>query len=308
MKPIAFALILALAPPSARAIHEDDRRGGPAVIDRGEVLERLDRIDGLLSDAMGRARPKDRAQALRRAREKLGSLREDVGEAPNPREWWRAQGDRDRWFRDEPSPPPAADRREPPAPTPMPDAAVSQLAAALDAQAYPQARLETLQQAARVSFFLVRQAQVLLARFAPGADRAEAIRILSQRIVDRENEYLLTAGAAPQPAPPPAAAPPPAPPSPYGHLPVRASFAARTSLKLQPGLYRGTFSVPGSVTIEGAGREQTVIDGDLVINGPFNTVKGLTVLGKVVITGSQNRLLDVDYRGGVDDRGQLNRY
>ncbi len=32
------------------------------------------------------------------------------------------------------------------------------------------------------------------------------------------------------------------------------------------------------------------------------------MLGKVVITGSQNTLVDVDYRGGIDDRGQINRY
>ena len=299
MKAFVFALILAVVPVSAWANRGDQgEQGDPAVIDRGDVIDKLEHIDALLSQSLGRLKPKDKSvPALRRAREELSALESDLMDSPNPHEW-RGQRERERGYRDD-APPPSADRR-PPAPAPMPDPAVAQLTAVLDSQPTLQARLQTLQVAASANYFLVRQAQPLIMRFNPGPDRAEAIRILSPRLLDRENEYQLTPGVA--------QAPPPAPPGPYANLTVRSSFAARSNVKLQPGLYKGNFGVPGSVTVEGSGRDQTVIDGDLVISGPFNKVKNLTVLGKVVITGSQNTLVDVDYRGGVDDRGQINRY
>ncbi len=303
MKPFVFALVLALLPVSALADRGDrGDQDDPAVIERGDVIDKLEHIDAVLSEALARMKPKDRAaSALRRARDELSSLESDLLDAPNPREWLRARRDRERWFRDDPTPPPpSADRRPPapapaPTPMPMPEPAFAQLTAVLDSQPTLQNRLHTLQVAAGANFFLVRQAQVLLTRFAPGPDRAEAIRILAPRLLDRENEYLLTAGAAP-------------PPSPYANLTVRSSFSAKSNVKLQPGLYKGNFGIPGSVTVEGAGRDQTVIDGDLVVSGAFNKVRNLTVLGKVVFTGSQNALADVDYRGGIDDRGLMNRY
>lgn len=299
MKQFAFALILAFLPVSALADRGDrDDQDDPAVIERGDVIDKLEHIDAVLSEALARMKPKDRAaSALRRARDELSSLESDLLDSPNPREWLRARRDRDRWFRDEPTPPPpSADRRPlPPPPMPIPEPAFAQLTAVLDSQPTLQGRLQTLQVAAGANYFLVRQAQALMTRFTPGPDRAEAIRIVAPRLLDRENEYLLTAGAAP-------------PPSPYANLTVRSSFSARSSVKLQPGLYKGNFGIPGSVTVEGAGRDQTVIDGDLVVSGAFNKVRNLTVLGKVVFTGSQNSLADVDYRGGIDDRGLMNRY
>lgn len=299
MKPFAFALILALVPVSAWADRDDQgEQDQPAVIDRNDVLDKIEHVDGLLAEALRRMRPRDRsALALRRARAELSDLESDLSNAPDPREWRRGQRDRDRWFRDDDAPPPPADRRPPPppAPAPMPEPSVAQLTATLDSQPTLQGRMQILQAAASSNWFLVRQAQALITRFPPGPDRAEAIRVLAPRLLDRENAYQLTPGVAP-------------PPNPYANLPVRASFVARSSVRLEPGLYQGNFGVPGSVTVEGAGRDRTVIDGDLVISGPFNTVRHLTVLGKVVITGSQNTLVDVDYRGGIDDRGQINRY
>jgi len=185
----------------------------------------------------------------------------------------------------------------------MADGALSQLAMSIDQQPTMRGRLGLLQSVAGSNYFLVWQVQVLLARFGPGPDRADAMRLLQPRLLDRENEYQL-AGLLQQ-APPP----PQPPPHPYAGLVQRASFAAKNSVKLPPGLYQGTFTVVGmSVTVEGSGRDQTVIDGDLVIQSPFNKVKGLTVLGKVVIQGSQNALSDVDYRGGIEDRGSMNTY
>jgi hypothetical protein len=189
----------------------------------------------------------------------------------------------------------------------MADAALSQLAMSIDQQPTTRGRLGVLRLAGEANYFLVRQVQVLLARFGPGPYRAEAMRLLQPRLLDPENEPLI-AGLLQQ-APPPPQVPPPQPPSPWAGLVQRASFAAKTSVKLMPGLYKGTFTVAGTdVTVEGSGRDQTIIDGDLVIQSAFNKVRGLTVLGKVVILGNQNQVSDVDYRGGIQDKGLMNKY
>jgi hypothetical protein len=113
---------------------------------------------------------------------------------------------------------------------------------------------------------------------------------------------------APVAAPAPAPTTPPPPPGPYAHLPQRASFEAKGNVKLQEGLYRGDFRLTASAAgLEGAGKEKTIIDGNLFIKTQC-TVKSLTVLGKVVFLGNQNDLKDVDFRGGIEDKGVQNRY
>ena len=118
--------------------------------------------------------------------------------------------------------------------------------------------------------------------------------------------------AAPPPAEP-APAPAPAPaekpiPAEFAHLPVRTSFEAKGNANLESGFYRGDFRLTGSAAqLVGAGKGKTVIEGDLIIKMQC-TVKNMTVLGKVVFTGSQNDLKDVDFRGGIDDKGSQNRY
>jgi hypothetical protein len=324
MKRVALALMVCIAPLPAFADHDDDPGEAPVVIDRGDVSEQLSDIESIISEAISRARGKAAVQPLRRAREKLKAVRDQVNGSPNPREWRRAQRDPNRWFGEQappPSgdpghgpPPPPVERGHPPGPpapprqpSPMADAELSQLAMSIDQQPTTRGRLGVLHLAAEASHFLVWQVQVLLARFGPGPDRAEAMRLLQPRVLDRENEYQL-AGLLQQ-APPPPQVPPPQPPNPYAGLVQRASFAAKTSVKLMPGLYKGTFTVAGmDVTVEGSGRDQTIIDGDLVIQSAFNKVRGLTVLGKVVILGNQNQVSDVDYRGGIQDKGLMNKY
>lgn len=310
MRAFALALVLLATPlPAlAREHDDDDRRQVPAVIDREEVAERLSAVDALIYEAMGRSRGKSPViRALDRAREQLRAVRDQVTGAPNPREWLRAQRDPGRWYggptAEAPpyAPPPQAAPAPPPPPAPPPvqpisEGALAQLVTTLDRQPTSAGRLRVLQQAASAEYFLVRQVEVLVGRFTFPPDQVQAARLLQPRVLDRENEYQLNRWLQ-------------GPPGPYAGLVERASFEARGSVRLQPGVYRGTFTVAGSsLVIEGAGRDQTVIDGDLVINNAFNTVRGLTVLGKVVIRGSQNRLGDVDYRGGIEDKGLMNKY
>jgi hypothetical protein len=177
---------------------------------------------------------------------------------------------------------------------PISEASLAQLLSAMDLQPSSGGRLRVLQQAAPTSYFLVAQVQVLLGRLAFAPDQVQAARLLQPRILDRENEYQLNSWLQ---------APPTSP-----HV-ERASFEARSSVRLQPGLYRGNFRLAGSsLTVQGAGRDQTIIDGNLVITGNFNTVTGLTILGKVIIEGSQNQLRDVDFRAGIGDQGLMNKY
>ncbi len=301
MRRLALTFLLLAVPLAALAReHDDDSRNAPVVIDRDDVAEQLARVDALVLEALGKARGKQ-ATALKRARERLDAVREQVSGAPDPREWLRAQREAGRWSEAEPHrPPPPGPRPPPPPPAPaiqpISDAALAQLLATMDQQPSSGGRLALLQQAAPANYFLVRQVQVLVGRLAFAPDQVQAAYLLQPRVLDRENERQLDPWLR-------------APPGPYGGLVERQSFEARASVRLQPGVYRGTFRVAGqSLKVEGAGRDQTIIDGDLVVTRAFNTVAGLTVLGRVVIEGSQNQLRDVDYRGGIQDRGLMNRY
>ncbi|HEY6105454.1 MAG TPA: hypothetical protein VIV59_05705, partial [Anaeromyxobacteraceae bacterium] len=120
MRDLALAFLLLAAPWPALAHEHDDEDPGdaPAVIDRGDVAEQLARIDALISDAIGRAKGRQDAQKmLRRARQQLDAVRDQVNGAPNPREWWRAQREPNRWFEG-----PAAEalRHAPPGSPPQP--------------------------------------------------------------------------------------------------------------------------------------------------------------------------------------------
>lgn len=310
MRRFAFAVMLFIVPLPVLAAHQhddDDPRDAPAIVDRGEIVEQLSNVDALIFDALGRARGRPAAMAaLKRAREQLAAIRSQVAGAPNPLEWRRAQRRPSRWLEGPVAegpryvPPPPGGAPVPPPPPPSPqilpisDAALAQLLSAMDQQPSSGGRLRVLQQAAPANYFLVAQVQVLLGRLTFAPDQVQAARLLQPRVLDRENEYQLNSWLQ-------------APPS--NPWVERSSFEARTSVRLQPGLYRGDFRVAGSsLTVQGAGRDQTIIDGNFVIIGSFNAVTGLTVLGKVIIEGSQNQLRDVDFRAGLGDKGLMNKY
>jgi hypothetical protein len=316
MRRFTFALVLWVVPLAALADRNDDDPGeAPAVVDRGDIADQLSNVDQLVSDAIGaigRARGKlEAVKTLRRAREQLDALRDQVNGAPNPREWWQSQREPNRWFdpsaqrQGHPPRPPGSDAGQPvAAPVPGPpaiaaisEASLAQLLSAIDQQPTSLGRLRVVQQAAPANYFLVSQVQALLGRFTFAPDQIQAARLLRTRLLDRENEPQLNGFFQAPPG------------NTSGALVERTSFAAKASVRLQPGLYRGNFTLSGSsITVEGAGRDQTIIDGNLVVTSAFNKVKGLTVLGKVIIEGSQNQLTDVDYRAGIEDRGLLNKY
>src|SRR5262245_51569879 len=77
------------------------------------------------------------------------------------------------------------------------------------------------------------------------------------------------------PPPPAESSPPPAPapaptqapiPAEFAHLQVRAGFEAKGNVSLESGFYRGDFRLTGSAaTLQGAGKDKTVIEGNLFI-------------------------------------------
>lgn len=114
--------------------------------------------------------------------------------------------------------------------------------------------------------------------------------------------------------------PPSAPPAPpevvvvspvpeaYRHLPQRTSFSPRTSTELETGCYVGDFVLGASqLRITGAGLEETVIHGNLVLQTQCK-VSHLTVTGDVIFEGHQAELDDVDFYGRIVDKGSQNRY
>jgi hypothetical protein len=104
------------------------------------------------------------------------------------------------------------------------------------------------------------------------------------------------------------------PPSPLGEvtpttqptaLPAPIVLAART--ELAAGRYVGTIELDRVRSeLRGAGTEQTVIDGNLLV-GSHCTVRDVTVTGDVLFTGNGARLHGVRCLGQVLDYGQQNR-
>jgi len=82
------------------------------------------------------------------------------------------------------------------------------------------------------------------------------------------------------------------------------------TVTLESGTLEGTLRIEANkATVRGAGVGRTVIRGDLVIDGNANTVTGLTVVGRVSVSGNTNDLTGVDLsRAEVSDRGNNNRY
>lgn len=97
-------------------------------------------------------------------------------------------------------------------------------------------------------------------------------------------------------------------PEAYRHLPQRTSFRAMSSTELETGCYVGDFVLGNSqLRITGAGLEETVIHGNLVLQTQCK-VSHLTVTGDVIFEGHQAELDDVDFYGRIVDQGSQNRY
>ena len=102
---------------------------------------------------------------------------------------------------------------------------------------------------------------------------------------------------------------PPQPPAgPYSHLPQRQSYSPKSDVELKAGCYEGDFVLGRSqLRITGAGADQTIIHGNLVVQTQCE-VSNLTVTGNIVFKGNQAKLIDVDFFGQIQDHGLQNRY
>jgi hypothetical protein len=77
--------------------------------------------------------------------------------------------------------------------------------------------------------------------------------------------------------------------------------------RLAAGTYRGDLVVGGNhCTVEGAGADQTVIDGALILSGNHNVVRGVTVLKSSRISGNHNDASGAAFRADVATSGNHN--
>lgn len=167
---IAFLLCAALP---AMADHPVPERR--VAVDRREMRRDLDALSNLLDELAHERRPHRRARLASRARERIDAMKRDLRDAPRvdlP-----------------PAPPP------PPAPQPVvypiAQSALEELKSALRRESFPRDRLRVLDAASPVNWFLVPQAQEVLAMFEFPRDRLQAMRLLKPRILDVENFYRL---------------------------------------------------------------------------------------------------------------------
>ena len=115
------------------------------------------------------------------------------------------------------------------------------------------------------------------------------------------------------PAPAPAPAPTVERPAIYDHLPDMGDVgeymeAQGRRIKIDRGYFVGTWNVKGKgYEKRGAGRGETVIDGDLVLNGSGWILSKLTITGNLLVKGNDNDVEDIEVLGRVSVRGVGNR-
>ena len=82
------------------------------------------------------------------------------------------------------------------------------------------------------------------------------------------------------------------------------------TVRLGAGTYEGRLVVEANnATIVGAGVGNTILRGDVIIQGNSNTIRGVTIVGSVSISGNTNDLSRSDVsRATVSSSGNNNRY
>lgn len=97
----------------------------------------------------------------------------------------------------------------------------------------------------------------------------------------------------------------------YGSLPDRGetAVAGRGVLDLERGYYRGDLHLTGSgIEKRGAGVGESVIDGNVLIDGDGWVLSAMTIRGDVVIRGDDNDVSGCKVQGKVRiERGQRNQ-
>lgn len=82
------------------------------------------------------------------------------------------------------------------------------------------------------------------------------------------------------------------------------------TVRLDAGTYEGRLVIEANnATVAGAGVGRTVVRGTVIVEGNKNTVRGLTVIGTVRISGNVNDVTGADLsQANVDASGNNNRY
>jgi hypothetical protein len=85
--------------------------------------------------------------------------------------------------------------------------------------------------------------------------------------------------------------------------PLRFSGNDKT-IALDCGTYHGDLVVSGNgLTVNGAGRGATIIDGKLKVSGNHIRVRGITVRGQADVSGNDNDVSGAELTGGGNVRG-----
>ena len=82
------------------------------------------------------------------------------------------------------------------------------------------------------------------------------------------------------------------------------------TVELDATTYQGDLIVDAtSVWLLGQGADQTIIDGDLIISGNRNEIRGIQVTGRVRISGNLNKIMQSDLsNSAIFDTGTDNEY
>lgn len=84
------------------------------------------------------------------------------------------------------------------------------------------------------------------------------------------------------------------------------TFGNNSNVMLEAGTYNGFVINRNSVTISGTGKNQTIIAGDVVIQGNNAVLRNLTIEGNVNISGNNANLKDCVIHGVVNSSGKNN--
>lgn len=203
---VLFVATTASAQDYRRGPRDRDRREQTVAIQKREVQERLDKVNAMLSEAIGKSQgDRQLTRLLKAMRVELDGVRDHIAGAPVvspapsapvpvpapqltppnvPPPGWNTSPS----YPPQPPPPPPDARVYP-----ISDSNLKGLISAVDGESFGNDRLRVLGQAAPANWFLVAQVRQLLTRFDFPNDRLEAARLLKPRILDRENFFQLYA-------------------------------------------------------------------------------------------------------------------
>lgn len=170
------------APPNSFALQLDTefrrgRRGTLVVVDREDMEQRLARLEQLLGEASERGRGWGNRGKLREAYDQLNDIREALAQSPDLRS-----------YNPRPTPPPPP---PPPMYQPIAEGALRNVLNAMSREPFADDKMNILQDVSDDNFFLVGQVQQVLSQFQFSRDRLKAVRLLWNRVLDKQNGFQL---------------------------------------------------------------------------------------------------------------------